>query len=247
MSNPIYAIGDIHGQIEQLEQALELIHADGGAEAEIVFLGDLTDRGANSRAVLDLMVKGCDDGRNWACVKGNHDRLFHNFVRDGAVTDGRLRSDLTWLHSRMGGADTLASYGVQDAGTRPVEEVLAEARDAVPEAHLAYLDALPLWEERDAVLFVHAGIFPGVPLGAQTEDDLLWIRDGFLDNPAPHPWLIVHGHTALDCPHHYGNRIDLDGGAGYGRALIPAVFEGSECWLLTDKGREALLPNVPFC
>jgi serine/threonine protein phosphatase 1 len=70
----------------------------------------------------------------------------------------------------------------------------------------------------------------------------MWIRDGFLDHAAPHPWLVVHGHTALDHPAHFGNRIDLDGGAGFGRPLWPAVFEGRDCWLLTETGRERLEP-----
>jgi serine/threonine protein phosphatase 1 len=64
---------------------------------------------------------------------------------------------------------------------------------------------------------VHAGIKPNVPLKAQDEDDLIWIRKGFLDHLNPHPWLVIHGHTALDAPEHFTNRVDLDSGAGYGR------------------------------
>ena len=44
----------------------------------------------------------------------------------------------------------------------------------------------------------------------------------------------------LDKPTHFGNRIDLDGGAAYGRALTPVVFEGRNCWTLTSKGRQSL-------
>jgi len=50
----------------------------------------------------------------------------------------------------------------------------------------------------------------------------------------------VHGHVALDKPTHFGNRIDLDGGAAYGRPLSPVVFEGKECWVLTNEGRTKL-------
>jgi serine/threonine protein phosphatase 1 len=95
-------------------------------------------------------------------------------------------------------------------------------------------------------LFVHAGIRPGVPMYQQIEDDLIWIGEPFLTVESDHPWLIVHGHTALDCPHHFGNRIDLDGGAGYGRPLLPAVFEGSTCWMITEDGRKELKPGVAF-
>ena len=88
--------------------------------------------------------------------------------------------------------------------------------------------------------FVHAGIRPGVKLDEQKENDLLWIREGFIDDKTDHGPLIVHGHMALDKPTHFGNRIDLDGGAAYGRALTPVVFEGRNCWTLTSKGRQSL-------
>jgi serine/threonine protein phosphatase 1 len=74
----------------------------------------------------------------------------------------------------------------------------------------------------------------------QNENDFLWIREGFVEDTRDHGRLIVHGHVALDRPTHFGNRIDLDGGAAYGRLLSPVVFEGKECWVLTDKGRTKL-------
>ena len=85
-------------------------------------------------------------------------------------------------------------------------------------------------------------IIPDLPIEHQPIEELIWIRGPFLDHPAPHPWLVVHGHTALKHPRHFGNRIDLDGGAGWGRPLCPAVFEGRDCWLLTDRGRVPLPP-----
>ena len=242
MTNPIYAVGDIHGQIQLLDRALDLIAADGGPEAEIVFLGDLVDRGPDSRGVIDQLMQGQAAGRQWHVLKGNHDRMFTRFVQSGDQTDPRIVSGLGWLHKRLGGLTTLASYGVTDTESMTVPEILQAAQAAVPRAHLDYINQMPLWFERDELLFVHAGILPGFELPSQTEDDLIWIRGPFLDYPLPHPWLIVHGHTALDHPQHFGNRIDLDGGAGYGRPLHPAVFEGRNCWLLTDKGRQLLTP-----
>jgi serine/threonine protein phosphatase 1 len=91
-------------------------------------------------------------------------------------------------------------------------------------------------------LFVHAGIRPGVALSHQDPMDLMWIREGFLDYEGPHPWLVVHGHTALEFPQYFGNRVDLDAGAGHGRPLWPAVFEGTNGWLLSTAGRIALCP-----
>lgn len=239
MTRPIYAIPDIHGQEAQLEAALDLVERDGGAAARIVILGDLVDRGPNSRAVIERLMTAQAGGRDWTVLRGNHDQMFVDFLDEGAIGSARMRAGLTWLNERLGGAETLASYGVLASEARhdPVA-----ARAAVPAAHRDWLAGLPLWLEADDLLFVHAGIRPGLPMRMQDPSDLMWIRDGFLDHAAPYPWLVVHGHTALDMPAHFGNRIDLDGGAGYGRPLWPAVFEGKSCWLLSDRGRVPLRP-----
>lgn len=242
MTDPIYAVGDIHGHLNQLERALALIAADGGPEAEVVFLGDLVDRGPDSRGVIDRLMQGQAAGRPWHILRGNHDDMFRRFLLDGAIENEQIKSGVTWTHPRIGGLDTLASYGVVAGEGMPESALFDAARGAVPPDHLAFLDALPRRIEQGELLFVHAGIRPGVPLSAQDPEDLLWIRGAFLDDPRPHPWLVVHGHTALEHPRHFGNRIDLDGGAGYGRPVVPAVFEGRDCWLLTDAGRVPLTP-----
>ncbi len=168
--------------------------------------------------------------------------MFLTFLREGAVHDAGLSAAKTWLHPALGGTATLASYGV-DAHRRPLGLVQAEARAAVPAAHVAFMAERPLWHEASEVLFVHAGIRPGLPLGEQAEDDLVWIRDGFLEDDTRHPWLVVHGHTVVEAPTHFGNRVALDAGAGFGRPLVAAVFEGREGFLLTSAGRAPLRPD----
>ena len=242
MTDPIYVVGDIHGQIGFLEQALDWIAADGGPEAPVVFLGDLEDRGPDSRGVIERLMGGMEAGRPWRVLKGNHDRMFSRFLADGTVNDARIKSGVGWLDKRLGGVATLASFGVADADRRPSAEVLAEAQAAVPAQHRTFLAGLPTHIVAGSLLFVHAGILPGVPLTGQIEDDLIWIRDDFLNDRRAHPWLVVHGHTAIDMPFHYGNRVNMDGGAGYGRPIYPAVFEGREAWLLDEKGRLPLVP-----
>ena len=259
----IYAIGDIHGQAGMLDAALDLIAQDGGADAEVVFLGDFTDRGPDSRGVLDQLIAGMESGRNWRMILGNHDRMFLRFVTEGRQHDPGVVSGINWLNHRLGGTTTLASYGLvgtpafadhrrgdeeilvhfeTDDGNLSAEGVTEAAQKVVPQAHLEFLAQLPLWYATDELLFVHAGIRPGIPLGQQDPEDLIWIREGFLDDTTDHGRLIVHGHTALDTPAHFGNRVDLDGGAGYGRPLVPAVFEGRDCFLLTPGGRVPLAP-----
>jgi serine/threonine protein phosphatase 1 len=237
MTQPIYAIGDIHGQLGMLEDALALIEADGGAKAHVVFLGDYVDRGPNSRGVIDTLISGMAEDRNWTPLKGNHDRLFQWFMEDVPRHDPHLLVGYHWFHDRLGGVETMASYGVTFDDQTRLKDLHARAQRAVPQSHVDFLNALALTHETDDLLFVHAGIRPGVSLADQTEEDLVWIRQEFHNYTGLHPKLIVHGHTPVSEATHYGNRVNLDSGAGYNRPLSTAVFEGSESWVLTKAGR----------
>ena len=244
MTRPIYAIGDIHGQPGMLETALNRIEQDGGPDARIVFLGDYVDRGPDSRAVIERIRAGVEAGRDWIALLGNHDRMFSMFMEDYPRNDARLLVGYHWLHDRIGGVETLASYGVNVTDGDRIYQVHADARASVPQDHVDFLAGLKPYHQEGDLLFVHAGIRPGVALQDQTTDDLIWIRQEFLNDQTLHPWLVVHGHTPADQAEHRGNRINLDAGAGYGRPLVSAVFEGRDCWLLTANGREALEPGV---
>ena len=220
MPKPLYAIGDIHGQLAELQRVLTLVETDGGTDAEIVFLGDYTDRGPDSAAVLDLLIEGQDADRNWHFLKGNHDRMFEWFMEPYPRHEAYLPIELYWLHPRLGGDTTLASYGLKFTPQSRMLSVHAEALQVVPQAHLDFLKSLPLTFETDDFFFAHAGIKPGVPLSDQDEEDLMWIRKEFHQDTRTHPKIIVHGHTPVDQATHYGNRINLDTGAGYGLSLI---------------------------
>lgn len=239
-----YAIGDIHGHLGLLREAHDRIAADQARHgaAQVVHLGDLVDRGPDSRGVIDHLMQGIAAGQDWVVLKGNHDHMFSLFLRHSPAHDPRLRAELSWLHPRLGGAATLESYGIHAPGDRPVAPVHADARQAVPAAHLDFLAGLPTMHRRGDVVFVHAGIRPGVALADQTEDDLLWIRSDFLDDTRDHGVLVVHGHTVVDTPTHYGNRLNLDSGAAYGGPLTVAVIEGSDVFHLTPAGRVPLRP-----
>jgi serine/threonine protein phosphatase 1 len=235
-----YAIGDIHGYRDKLQAAHDLIETDraanGDRDAPVVHVGDLVDRGPDSRGVLEFLIAGHRAGRNWVTILGNHDRMFAGFLTDADYHDRGLRDDLHWFDPRLGGAATLASYDVGTAD-RLIHEVHDEAVQAVPAGHRNFIRGLPAHYLRGEALFVHAGIRPGVDLRDQVEDDLVWIRKGFLDDTRDHGVLVVHGHTALERPLHYGNRLNIDGGTGYGRPLVPVVIERREAWLLTSQGR----------
>mgnify|MGYP000273849587 FL=1 len=236
----LYAIGDIHGQLAQLVEAIDWIEKDGGPAAPIVFLGDYIDRGPDSRGVLDLLIQGRDAGRNWTFLKGNHDRMFEWFLQTPSRADPHLFTDLSWLHERLGGQDTLRSYGLDFSARRRLSAVHDEALRAVPKAHLDFLEGCPLTFETEDLFFCHAGIRPGVALCDQNEEDLLWIREKFLDFDGRHPKIIVHGHSPIEQACHYGNRVNLDSGAGYGQPLTAAVFEELRCSILTAQGRRKI-------
>lgn len=239
----IYAIGDIHGQLGLLQAAHDLIAIDMARHGSgpVVHVGDLVDRGPDSRGVIEFLMAGLAEGHDWVVLKGNHDRMFARFLANPWEPEPGLRAELSWLHPRLGGADTLRSYGVANAEDRPVEKVHAAAVAAVPQTHLDFITARPTLHLAGEAAFVHAGIRPGIALEDQTETDLVWIRDPFLTATESFGPLVVHGHTALDEATHYGNRLNLDSGAAYGGPLSAVVIEGREAALLTPSGRRRLI------
>lgn len=242
-----YAIGDIHGHLDKLKAVHDLIADDmarNGA-APIVHVGDFEDRGPDSRGVIDYLMQGVAAGQDWITLRGNHDRMFAGFLDTPDVQDAGLRADLSYLHYKIGGAETLASYGVKNAADRALRKVHPEAVAAVPPEHRAFLAGLRNFWQRDQAIFVHAGIRPGVPMQDQTETDLIWIRKGFLEDTRDHGALIVHGHTAIDQPRHYGNRLNIDSSVAYGGPLSAVVIEGRDAWRLIKGGRVAVVPESP--
>lgn len=239
-----YAIGDIHGHLDLLQDVHGWIGNDIAAHGPgtVVHVGDLVDRGPNCRGVIEFLMSGVQSGQDWIVLKGNHDRMFTGYLNNMNDQDEGLRSDLSYLHPRIGGAATLASYGVKNAADRPLAPVYAEAIAVVPLAHRKFMTALPTSLRRGEAIYVHAGIRPGIALENQAETDLLWIRKDFLDDTRDHGALIVHGHTAIDQPRHYGNRVNIDSSAAYGGPLSVVVIEGQDVFHLTAKGRVPLLP-----
>lgn len=214
----LYVIGDVHGHLDQLKAAHDRVFSDGGRDAVIAHVGDLIDRGPDSRGVVEYLMTGQAQGRPWTVTRGNHDRFLPQYLLQPDWVDPSLSSREHWtLHSGLGAPETLRSYGVDTA--LPPERMLAEAKRAVPAAHVTYLASLPLYFLHPLALVVHAGIRPGVDLQDQVEEDLVWIRQDFLNSPVDHGTLVVHGHTAIRTATHYGNRLNVDGGAAYGRKV----------------------------
>ncbi len=239
----IYAIGDVHGHLDKLRAAHDLIAADGGAGARVVHVGDLIDHGPDAAGVVGFLRDGQRAGRDWVVVKGNHDRQLPQFLRDPLWIDPCATDQRPWTQRASGAGATLRSYGVDP--DRPLDRVHADALRAVPNDHAHWLAGLPAWHLTPAALFVHAGIRPGVDLCAQVDDDLLWIRKGFHDDARDHGVLVVHGHTPVGRVTHFGNRLNIDTGATHGGPLSAVVIDDGRCFLLTDAGRVAIDPGKP--
>lgn len=241
MSYPVFVIGDIHGQLEQLTAALQLIEHDECAGAPVVFLGDYIDRGPASRAIIETLMRGQAEGRTWTCLSGNHDAYMARFLGPDPdfPSDG---SRTRWLLPQIGGIETLESYGIKVTEQDDNESLRHKALLAVPQEHVTWLSNLPRLHETEDHIFVHAGIRPGIALRDQNPEDLIWIRQQFLNDPRDHGRLVVHGHTAIKRPEHRGNRVNVDGGAGFGRPLYPVLLQGSDAFLLGPGGRTRLEP-----
>jgi len=241
-----YAIGDIHGHLALLHEAHHRIELDRkrckDADAPVIHLGDLVDRGPDSAGVIRYLREGMAEGAPWEVLKGNHDRLFEKFVSEPDWQDPHLRDDVTYLHPAIGGAQTLMSYGMYRTTSLHSDNARVQARQAVPPEDIAFLRDRPLSLGYGDVLHVHAGIRPGVPLEQQSEQDLVWIRDPFLMDTRDHGHLILHGHSALPRATHYRNRVNIDSSAAYGGPLTAVVVEGRDVFLLTENGRAPLVP-----
>lgn len=202
----LFAIGDIHGCVEELSLLLESIPATAGDT--VVFIGDYIDRGPDSRGVITtLLAWRATTPARVVFLKGNHEDMALGFLgRAGHWGE-------SWF--RNGGVAALRSYDIDP--DLPAHEIAAR----LPAEHMAFLEALETshrWHDR--YLLVHAGIRPGVPWPQQRVEDLLWIREEFLDEPHDLGTTVVFGHTphrgvVVDLPY----KIGIDTGCVYGGAL----------------------------
>lgn len=227
IKTPIYVISDIHGDLTKLHEVQARITTDaakhGISDYTIIHIGDLVDRREDSKGVIAHLMAGIAAGKPWIVLKGNHDRMMHWFIEDPDRPDSHLKPGYSWLYHRIGGRETLESYGVTYPEEFDKHEVCEMARAAVPEEHIAFLRNLPTFIETEHYIFAHAGIHPNVPMDQQSEDDLVWIRGPFFEHTESFGKMVIHGHTIVDQVTDYGNRINIDTGAAYG-GPISVVF-----------------------
>lgn len=217
-----YAIGDVHGRADLLERMLDQIQTDADqrtVEYRIIFLGDIIDRGPDSRKAMDLVHATLNASPDSRLILGNHEEFFLR-VLDCSQESERVLDH--WL--RKGGHETLASYGLLDCND--VTHLAEEFNKRFPH-HVAMMRQAENLIIDGNYAFVHAGVRPNVPLKEQQEKDLRWIRDEFLNHMDAHEKIVVHGHTvtASHRPEVHSNRIALDTGAYQSGILASAIVD----------------------
>jgi serine/threonine protein phosphatase 1 len=226
-----YAVGDIHGRLDLLDQLLHQIREDMKARAPrktyLIFLGDLIDRGPDSRGVIDRLAGDPIPGVRRIHLMGNHEEAMLS------VLEGRTGVLWNWL--KFGGAECVESYGInpEQLAQMREEQALEFVRQTVPAEHRRFLSGFADTFRFGDYLFVHAGIRPGVPLEAQTPRDLRWIREPFLTDPSDHGRIVVHGHTIVEQIDEFGSRIGIDTGAYRSGRLTAIAIEGEQRWYLS--------------
>lgn len=232
----VYAIGDIHGRLDCLDELLGAIERDSAnatADVRLIFLGDLIDRGPGSRAVVERAMALAASDRQCDFIKGNHEELLLHAAKGE-------RQALTMFH-RVGGRETMLSYGADadEYDACDFEQLAELIQRLVPADHLAFLDSFGKGVSLGDYRFVHAGMRPGLPFEEQKDSDLRWIRREFLNHEGSFCGVVVHGHTITDALEFRHNRIGIDTGAFATGWLTALVLEGREQRILESSAPTA--------
>ncbi len=221
-----YAIGDVHGELEKLDDLLRFIRDDVQRRQtphKVVFLGDMVDRGPNSHGVVARIMALTQSGEALA-LKGNHEELMLNAYHN------RESVGIYWW-AENGGDETITSYMLANGAAD-------DFRDAIDPAHIAWMKTLPtmIRDEARGLVFVHGGIDPKTfPLCS--DEIRMWTRSQKFFDPGRWPEraelegvLVVHGHTPPHDfePHSNPRRINVDTGACFGGTLTAAVLAPGE-------------------
>ena len=227
----VYAVGDIHGRLDLLERLLASIEADDAerlrSSTSIIFLGDLIDRGPDSRGVVERLLEFSRGPMAARFLMGNHEEVFLQAI------GGDLRALRMLI--RIGGRETILSYGISAEQYRELEfqDLAQRLRENVPVEHVQFLSTFERSVEVGDYLFVHAGLRPGVAIDEQSATDLRWIRDIFLRHRDSFGKLVVHGHSISEEADVRSNRIGIDTGAYASGRLTAIGLEGDSRWFLS--------------
>lgn len=204
----LWAVGDVHGRADLYARAEVRIRDLTPGPLTIVLLGDVIDRGPDSRAMLDLLTAPAPEGVTRLCLMGNHEDMALQFLQSPLAHRG-------WLTA--GGDQVLRSYGIDVAPEAPPVALRDQWRAVLPAPHLAFLRALPHGITAGRHILTHAGAEADTPLARQSRRDLIWGKHAAIADLRPPAdlgdRLVVHGHVPVPAPVQTGWRLNLDTGA----------------------------------
>jgi serine/threonine protein phosphatase 1 len=171
MSERLLAIGDSHGCYESLQSLVhEVIRA--GKHDRIILLGDYIDRGQDSKAVLDFIMKLVSEGYDVIPLKGNHEDM----MLKAAMSP---MNNYNWM--RNGGYETLNSFGVTSV-------------DEIDNSYMDFVSSLPFYHMEDEFIFVHGGFNDDIPDPFEDTYSMIWARKYEYHSPVLKNKTIIHGH-----------------------------------------------------
>lgn len=207
MNRLTYYIGDVHGRRDLLDAVLGWAEADAAARGGtpvFSFVGDLIDRGPESRQVVETVRQILEKYPGSNLHLGNHDEWFLEAID----TDGEFQDFGSWF--LQGGRETIESY---DPAGKLNPDVFDHIRETYP-LHVRMLRDAARYSFSGPFMVAHAGYDPRYPLEDQNPQAFNWIRDGFLEFVEPAMRPVIHGHTIVGRrPVVTENRISIDTGA----------------------------------
>lgn len=212
VDKPMFVIGDVHGCYDLTVKLVDKCPKD----AQLVFVGDIIDRGPESGKALNYVKELVDAGAT--CIKGNHEKMMQDFLERPIDAGER------WF--RYGGLQTIESYGINTGGALDIDTLVRirnELVEAMPEGMQDWVSGLPKQWKNGNVHVIHAGANPAKPMDEQSSRSLVWGHPNFFEQDREDGQWTVFGHTILDAPMHENGRIGVDTGA-YATGVLTAAY-----------------------
>ena len=232
----IFAIGDVHGCVEELNVLLSYLEQELGLDEHdaVVFIGDYIDRGPDSRGVVDRVIQVQKKIPDTITLKGNHEEMILSFLGFPGTGGG--------VFYKNGGRETLLSYGITAFNPGDSEEIL----NALPSSHVAFYTNLDRMVVLEDYIFVHAGLSPMKSLESQIDDEIFWIRDEFIKNIHRFGKTVVFGHTPFkEILFHEPYKIGIDTGLVYKNMLSCIELRSRTTYQVQSGGAAVVVRERP--